>query len=48
MDSESVSSACSAGPGSSAEVVIWATKNSPASSRPSQAGMRSGGIAPAT
>src|SRR6266700_3846004 len=30
------------------EVVIWATTNSPASSRPSQAGTRSGGFAPAT
>src|SRR6185437_14217357 len=30
------------------EVVIWATTNSPASSRPSQAGSRSGGFAPAT
>jgi len=30
------------------ELVIWATTNSPASSRPSQAGTRSGGFAPAT
>ena len=30
------------------ELVIWATTNSPASSRPSQAGMRIGGLAPAT
>jgi len=30
------------------EVVIWVTTNSPASSRPSQAGTRSGALAPAT
>src|SRR5262249_53294632 len=30
------------------ELVIWATTNSPASSRPSQAGSRSGGLVPAT
>ena len=30
------------------ELVIWATTNCPASSRPSQAGTRSGGLAPAT
>jgi hypothetical protein len=30
------------------ELVIWATTNSPAGSRPSQAGSRSGGLAPAT
>src|SRR5262249_61437072 len=30
------------------ELDIWATTNSPASSRPSQAGRRSGGLAPAT
>ena len=29
-------------------MVIWATTNGPASSRPSQAGNRNGGFAPAT